>query len=144
MENQPFCRYLPRKMVISMAYQKVYTFSTAQKQMHPRHGQFLQSRCRTHGAVGSLKCQLKTWICFCLVIFFTDCTMGFITIKPTTIWIYVWNSCWENMFGKSPCLGILAHLVRGWGCPITETKRIVFMFHETILSFGDWIPTVDG
>ena len=27
------------------------------------------------------------------------------------------------------------------GCPITETKRIVFRFHETILSFGDWIPS---
>ena len=23
------------------------------------------------------------------------------------------------------------------GCPITETKRIVFRFHETILSFGE-------
>ncbi len=26
------------------------------------------------------------------------------------------------------------------GCPITETKRILFRFHETILRFGDWIP----
>ena len=24
--------------------------------------------------------------------------------------------------------------------PITETKRNVFRFHETILRFGDWIP----
>ena len=27
------------------------------------------------------------------------------------------------------------------GCSITETKRIVLGFHETILSFGDWIPS---
>ena len=26
------------------------------------------------------------------------------------------------------------------GCTITETKRKVFRFHETILRFGDWIP----
>ena len=26
---------------------------------------------------------------------------------------------------------------------ITETKRIVFSFHETILTFGDWIPRVN-
>ena len=26
------------------------------------------------------------------------------------------------------------------GCPSSPLKRIVFRFHETILSFGDWIP----
>ena len=26
------------------------------------------------------------------------------------------------------------------GCPSSPPKRKVFSFHETILSFGDWIP----
>ena len=40
-------------------------------------------------------------------------------------------------------LGILAHLVRGWlGYPITETKRKVFRFHETILRRWARIPRV--
>jgi len=38
-------------------------------------------RCETWGS----------WICF-VGDFFTDCTRGFITMKPTTIW--------ENMFGS--------------------------------------------
>ncbi len=49
-------------------------------------------------------------------------------------------------FGKIPTLGIrsLTLSVRGWAyrgvqSPFHETL-LVFRFHETILSFGDWIP----
>ena len=30
------------------------------------------------------------------------------------------------------------------GCISSPPKRKVFRFHETILSFGGWIPTVNG
>ena len=48
------------------------------------------------------------------------------------------NKQWERLKALSnivfsKALGILAHLVSGWlGCPITETKRKAFRFHETI------------
>ena len=64
-------------------------------------------------------------------------TTPYVTTNDLQYW---WNICGICIIYT---LGILAHLVRGWlGCTITETKRQVFRFHETILRLGDWIPRV--
>ena len=44
---------------------------------------------------------------------------------------------WGTICPRDP--GLTERQMMSKGCTITETKRQVFSFHETILSFGDWI-----
>ena len=103
--------------------------------LHPRISQLViagflnhqQSVCSwRHGGLSHL---LNLW----LQNFSSESAEGNSEISPVT------NNINENNNQPDYNLGINRHILRWWGCPknLRNRKRLVFSFHETILSFGE-------